>query len=82
MSGGGTIYTDLGGWQFAFIEHSDQTQIDFSQYIGPVVDAVRELGADAGFNGRNDLLIGGRKFSRERAVPAARLHRPSRLPAL
>lgn len=63
MSGGGTIYTDLGGWQFTFIEHSDQTQIDFSQYIGPVVDAVRELGADAGFNGRNDLLIGGRKFS-------------------
>ena len=44
MSGGGTIYTDLGGWQFTFIEHSDQTQIDFSQYIGPVVDAVRELG--------------------------------------
>ena len=63
MSGGGTIYTDLGGWQFTFIEHSDQTQIDFSQYIGPVVDAVRELGVDAGFNGRNDLLIGGRKFS-------------------
>ena len=63
MSGGGTIYTDLGGWQFTFIEHSDQTQIDFSQYIGPVVDAVRELGADVGFNGRNDLLIGGRKFS-------------------
>lgn len=24
---------------------------------------MRELGADAGFNGRNDLLIGGRKFS-------------------
>ncbi len=63
MSGGGTIYTDLGGWQFTFIEHSDQTQIDFSRYIGPVVDAVRELGADAGFNGRNDLLIDGRKFS-------------------
>ena len=63
MSGGGTIYTDLGGWQFTFIEHSDQTQINFSQYIGPVVDAVRELGADAGFNGRNDLLIDGRKFS-------------------
>ena len=63
MSGGGTIYTDLGGWQFTFIEHSPEQQIEFAQYIGPVVDAVRELGADAGFNGRNDLLIGGRKFS-------------------
>ena len=28
-----------------------------------LVDAVRELGADASFNGRNDLLIDGRKFS-------------------
>ena len=27
------------------------------------MDAVRELGADASFNGRNDLLIDGRKFS-------------------
>lgn len=63
MSGGGTIYTDLGGWQFTFIEHSPDRPIEFAQYIGPVVDAVRELGADAGFNGRSDLLIGGRKFS-------------------
>ena len=47
MSGGGTIYTDLGGWQFTFIEHSPDQQIEFAQYIGPVVDAVRELGADA-----------------------------------
>lgn len=63
MSGGGTIYTDLGGWQFTFIEHSPDQQIEFAQYIGPVVDAVRELGADASFNGRNDLLIDGKKFS-------------------
>ena len=63
MSGGGTIYTDLGGWQFTFIEHSPEQQIEFAQYIGPVVDAVRELGADASFNGRNDLLIDGKKFS-------------------
>ena len=49
MSGGGTIYTDLGGWQFTFIEHSPEQQIEFAQYIGPVVDAVRELGADVGF---------------------------------
>ena len=35
----------------------------FAQTSGELDDAVRELGADAGFNGRNDLLIGGRKFS-------------------
>jgi lipoate-protein ligase A len=63
MSGGGTIYTDPGGWQFTFIQHDAADTIEFRQYIAPVIDAVRELGADAEFNGRNDLTIGGRKFS-------------------
>ena len=63
MSGGGTIYTDPGGWQFTFIQHQDAHGIEFKQYIAPVIDALRELGVDAGFNGRNDLTIGGRKFS-------------------
>jgi lipoate-protein ligase A len=63
LSGGGTIYTDPGGWQFTFIQHHDAEQIEFQQYIAPVVDAVRELGANASFNGRNDLTIDGKKFS-------------------
>ena len=63
MSGGGTIYTDPGGWQFTFIQQQGSAQIEFHQYIAPVVDALRALGVDAGFNGRNDLTIGGRKFS-------------------
>lgn len=63
LSGGGTIYTDLGGWQFTFIQHGGAEEISFQQYIAPVIDAVRELGADASFNGRNDLTIGGKKFS-------------------
>lgn len=63
MSGGGTIYTDPGGWQFTFIQHGGAEEIQFHQYIAPVVDAVRELGADASFNGRNDLVIDGKKFS-------------------
>ena len=63
MSGGGTIYTDLGGWQFTFIQQNGLEQIEFHQYLAPVVDALRALGVDAGFNGRNDLTIGGKKFS-------------------
>ena len=63
MSGGGTIYTDLGGWQFTFIQHQETGQIEFSQYIAPVIDALREMGVDAAFNGRNDLTIDGKKFS-------------------
>ena len=63
MSGGGTIYTDMGGWQFTFIQHKDASEIEFHQYIAPVIDALRELGVNACFNGRNDLTIDGRKFS-------------------
>lgn len=64
MSGGGTIYTDMGGWQFTFITKGTEQRISFSEYILPVIDALHSLGVtDAGFNGRNDLVIGGRKFS-------------------
>ena len=63
LSGGGTIYTDMGGWQFTFITKG-AGNIHFAEYILPVIDALHTLGvADAGFNGRNDLVIGGRKFS-------------------
>ena len=63
MSGGGTIYTDMGGWQFTFIQHKEAGEIEFSQYIAPVIDALREMGVNAAFNGRNDLTIDGMKFS-------------------
>ena len=63
MSGGGTIYTDPGGWQYTFIQHGQTQQIEFRQYIAPVIDALGELGVHAEFNGRNDLTIGGKKFS-------------------
>ena len=63
MSGGGTIYTDMGGWQFTFIQHKEAEEIEFGQYIAPVIDALREMGVRAAFNGRNDITIDGQKFS-------------------
>lgn len=63
MSGGGTIYTDLGGWQFTFIQHDGEKEIAFHQYIAPVIDALQECGVEAAWSGRNDLTIDGRKFS-------------------
>jgi lipoate-protein ligase A len=63
MSGGGTIYTDPGGWQFTFIDYGDTDEIHFQEYISPVIDALRALGIPASFNGRNDLVIEGKKFS-------------------
>lgn len=63
MSGGGTVYQDEGGLQFAFIDYGAASGIDFKSYLNPVVSALRSLGVPAEFNGRNDLVAGGRKFS-------------------
>lgn len=62
-SGGGTIYTDRGGWQFSVIDRAPDAGIRFDKYIAPVVEALRAMGVPAAFNGRNDLVAGGRKFS-------------------
>lgn len=63
MSGGGTIYTDLGGWQFSFIQPQSEKEIEFIRFIKPVVAALNHLGIPASFNGRNDLVVDGKKFS-------------------
>ncbi len=63
LSGGGTMYLDEGGLQFTFIEPSEGIGIRFEQYILPIVSALQKLGIPAGFNGRNDLTVGGKKFS-------------------
>ena len=63
LSGGGTIYTDLGGWQFSFIQPQDKYSIEFEGFIEPVVAALNNLGIPAAFNGRNDLVVAGKKFS-------------------
>ena len=63
MSGGGTIYTDEGGWQYTFIQRDEEHEIRFQEFMEPVIRALRSLGLPAEFNGRNDILVGGRKIS-------------------
>mgnify|MGYP000956186103 CR=1 FL=1 len=63
ISGGGTIYTDLGGWQYSFITKGKAEQIDFNKYVTPIVEALNKIGVGAEFNSRNDLVINNRKFS-------------------
>ncbi len=64
VTGGGTIYTDLNGWQFSFINKRLGTkEIDFHTYTLPIIEALASLGVQAEKSGRNDLLIDGKKFS-------------------
>ncbi len=62
ITGGGTIYTDMNGWQFSFIVKR-KGKMEFETFTRPILDALRSLGVDAQLSGRNDLTIGGRKFS-------------------
>lgn len=64
MSGGGTVYHDLGNLNFSFhtlLEGNDF--MDFSQFTAPVLKLLHKLNVPAELQGRNDLLIEGKKFS-------------------
>lgn len=63
MSGGGTVYHDLGGRQFTFIVRGAGMKISFDEYLKPIVNALGALGIDACMTGRNDLTVGGKKIS-------------------
>lgn len=66
LTGGGAVFHDLGNINYTFIENrhpgEDSAQM-FRRFTRPVLDALQALGVDAVLEGRNDLLIGGRKFS-------------------
>ncbi|WP_027375714.1 lipoate--protein ligase [Kaistella palustris] len=64
MSGGGTVYHDLGNLNFSF--HTllgDKDFGDFSTFTKPVLHMLNSLGVPAELKGRNDLLVDGKKFS-------------------
>lgn len=64
VSGGGTIYTDEGGWQFSFISKNEgDVETGFKKFTAPIIDALNKVGVHAVLSGRNDLLIDGKKFS-------------------
>lgn len=64
MSGGGAVYHDFGNLNFSFILPSSDHFMDFETLTAPIVKAIRDLGVeDVHLSGRNDLLIGDRKFS-------------------
>ena len=64
MSGGGTVYHDLGNLNFSFHTQYDGSDfLDFSALTEPVVTLLNKLEVPARLEGRNDILVEGKKFS-------------------
>ena len=62
-SGGGCVYADKSNMMLAYITNSDNVNFTYHKYITMVTQALRRLGIPATANGRNDILIEGRKVS-------------------
>lgn len=61
LSGGGTVYQDIGNLNYTFIGSSENYDVDNQMQL--ILKAVKTFGIPAELNMRNDLVIGGRKFS-------------------
>jgi len=63
ITGGGTVYHDLGNLNFTFITKVDHfDSIDIASYIMPIVEALNRIGLDARLSDRNSITIDGKKF--------------------
>jgi len=64
ISGGGTVYHDLGNLNFSFLTRFDSSKVNnFEQFTKPIVEALQSLGVAAELTGRNDIVVDGRKIS-------------------
>ena len=65
LSGGGTVFHDLGNINFTFIKkyEGQNPSIDFKKFLTPVIEFLSKMGINAEFSGRNDILVDGEKIS-------------------
>ncbi len=64
LSGGGTVYHDTFNLNFCFIQTGKKGElVNFERYSEPILMALKELGINATFGKRHDILIDGKKVS-------------------
>lgn len=62
ITGGGTVYHDLGNINYSYITSSDR-KLDFEYFSRPVISALKQIGVKCELGGRNDILADGKKIS-------------------
>ncbi|MDF1546651.1 MAG: lipoate--protein ligase [Bacteroidales bacterium] len=64
LSGGGTVYHDLGNLNFTYIMNGEKGKlVDFTRYTNDILEVLNKLDVPAIRNQRNDLVINNEKFS-------------------
>ena len=63
ISGGGTVYHDLGNINLTQISTFRKTNqlIDFRKFTKPVIAFLKQFGLEASFTGKNNLTVNGKK---------------------
>ncbi len=62
-SGGGCVYADMSNVMFSYITRDENVNFTFNRYLNLLVLMLYKLGIDAKANGRNDIMIDGKKVS-------------------
>jgi lipoate-protein ligase A len=64
LSGGGTVYHDLGNLNFSFITLQRKEDFhNFRKFTAPVLAVLQDMGVEARLNQHNDIVVDGRKVS-------------------
>lgn len=63
LSGGGTVFHDLGNLNFSFIRNKNEDFVNFREHIEPISDALSSLGVPNKISPRNDIFVNGCKVS-------------------
>jgi lipoate-protein ligase A len=64
MSGGGTVYHDMGNLNFTFMVNSETgKQVNFKKFIEPVVGFMADYGIVSEVGEKNEVRSGGLKYS-------------------
>ncbi len=63
LTGGGAVYHDLNNLCYTVIAPYSEGENFYKKFTAPVIEYLKELGLNAEFSGRNDILIDGKKIS-------------------
>lgn len=66
LSGGGTVFHDMGNINFTFIKNIETEMdkaVNYKQFLEPVRAALNILGIETTYSHRDDLLLNGKKIS-------------------